>query len=84
MNTVQQKNTLTLGEDYILVWVESFLKERKAQNLTKNTIRYYRRTLKKFTDFLEGQEVKFISQLTPNLIRDCFVSEPVRQSREKS
>lgn len=73
MNTVQQKNTLTLGEDYILVWVESFLKERKAQNLTKNTIRYYRMTLKTFTDFLEGQEVKFISQITPNLIRDFFL-----------
>src|SRR5690349_135455 len=74
MNTVARKNQqILLGEDYILVWVEAFLKERKAQNLTKGTIKYYRTNLKTFTDFLEGQEIKFISQITASTVRDFLL-----------
>jgi integrase/recombinase XerD len=61
------------GEDYVLVWVESFLKERTAQNLTKGSIKFYREKLKGFVDYLDTQEVKYISQITPNTIRDFLL-----------
>ena len=43
-------------DDYVELWVESFLKERKAQNLTKGTLRYYRMNLEVFRVILGGSE----------------------------
>jgi len=70
-NLISQK--IFLGEDYILVWVEQFLKAKKAENKAKGTIDYYRKRLKGFTDYLETQEVKYISQINSNLIRDFLL-----------
>jgi integrase/recombinase XerD len=70
-NRIVQK--IFLGEDYILVWVEQFLKAKKSENITKGTIAFYKARLKTFTDFLDTQEVKYISQLTPNIIRDFLL-----------
>lgn len=73
MNTLTRVNQPILGEDYVLIWVEAFLKERKAQNLAKGTIKYYRINLKGFTDYLDTQEIKYISQITPNTIREYLL-----------
>src|SRR5688572_3159580 len=62
-----------VGEDYVEIWVEAFLKERKAQNLAKGTIRNYREKLKSFLDYLSSQEIKYISQITSNDIRDFLL-----------
>ncbi len=70
-NQIVQK--IFLGEDYILVWVEQFLKAKKAENKAKGTIVYYKKRLKTFTDYLETQEIKFISQITANNIRDFLL-----------
>jgi site-specific recombinase XerD len=70
-NQIVQK--IFLGEDYILIWVEQFLKAKKSESVTKGTIVFYKKKLKVFTDFLETQEVKFISQITPNVIRDFLL-----------
>jgi site-specific recombinase XerD len=70
-NLTDQK--ILLGEDYILIWVEQFLKAKKAENKTKGTILFYRKKLKVFTDFLDSQEVKFVSQITSNIIRDFLL-----------
>lgn len=61
------------GEDYILIWVEQFIKSKKSENIAKGTLRYYKDNLWVFTDFLENQEVKFISQITPSLLRDFLL-----------
>jgi hypothetical protein len=48
--------------DYILVfWVEAFLVDRKAQDLTSGSIRYYHQKIRLFTDYGEGQ---VITQIT--------------------
>jgi len=62
-----------VGEAYVEIWVEAFLKERKAQNLAKGTIRNYREKLKSFLDYLSSQEIKYISQITSNDIRDFLL-----------
>jgi site-specific recombinase XerC len=70
-NQIVQK--ILLGEDYILIWVDAFLKAKKSENITKGTIIFYKARLKVFTDYLETQEIKFISQITANNIRDFLL-----------
>jgi site-specific recombinase XerD len=70
-NKINQK-TLVLG-DYLELEIEGFLKDRKSQNLTKGTIQFYRNKLKEFLKYCETQEVKLVSQITPNLIRDYLL-----------
>jgi integrase/recombinase XerD len=64
---------ILMGEDYILVWIDAFLKERLAQNLTKGTVKYYKENLLPFAKYLETQEIKYISQITANNIRDFLL-----------
>lgn len=64
---------ILLGEDYILVWIESFLKERTAQNLAKGTVKDYKDKLARFVTFLDSQEIKFISQIRTENIRDFLL-----------
>jgi integrase/recombinase XerD len=72
MNTSTKLNQI-ISQDYILIWVEQFLKAKKAENKTKGTIKFYKDNLKVFTDFLEGQEIKLISQITVYVIRDFLL-----------
>ena len=74
MNTSTQKDLqIFLGEDYILVWVEAFLKAKKSENKARGTIKYYKDNLKVFTQFLDNQEIKLISQLNPTILRDFLL-----------
>ena len=70
-NQILQK--IFLGEDYILIWVEQFLKAKKAENKAKGTIEYYRKRLKVFAEHLETQEIRYISQITAGSIRDFLL-----------
>lgn len=64
---------ILVGEDYIEIWIEAFLKERLSQNLAKGTVGFYKQKLKPFVSHLETQEIRYISQLTPNTIRDYLL-----------
>jgi site-specific recombinase XerD len=68
-----QVNQRTL-EDYLLVWIDAFLVDRKAQNVSRATLEFYRTKLKLFTDYCEGQQVKQVSQINPSLIREFLLS----------
>lgn len=58
-----------LVDDTLITWVESFLVDRKAQNLTPGSIRYYRQKIKLFTDYCDRQVITRIGQITPDIIR---------------
>lgn len=74
MNTQQVKNhQILLGDDYLETWIQAFLVDRKAQGLTKHSIRFYQKNLNVFVDYLSSQEIKFISQISPNDIRDFIL-----------
>ena len=62
-----------LGDDYISVWVEAFIKERIAQNLAKGTIQFYKDKLIPFANYCDLQEVKYIGQITPTFIREYII-----------
>ena len=53
----------------LLIWIEAFLIDRKAQNMAKGTLYFYTKKLNLFTNFCESQAVKEITQIDANLIR---------------
>jgi integrase/recombinase XerD len=63
----------SIQDDYLLVWIEAFLIDRKAQNMSKGTLGFYQCKLKNFTDFCEGKAVKNILQITPALLREYLL-----------
>ena len=56
----------TQVNDYLLTWIEGFLVDRKARGLTNNTLLYYTRKLKQFSQYAEDQAVTRISQILNN------------------
>ena len=56
-------------EDYLSIWIESFLIDRKAQNLSEGTLQFYRKKLKLFSHFCDSQAITQITQITPNTLR---------------
>jgi len=73
--TVFNQRTIStfLQDDYLLIWIEAFLVDRKAQNMSKGTIEFYRKKIKYFFEFCEKQSVTQVSQITPNLLREFLL-----------
>lgn len=73
METKTQKDQWTIQnvtqEYYLPIAVSSFLVDRRAQNMTTGTLRFYQTKLKMFCDFCESQLIKTINQITPETIR---------------
>jgi integrase/recombinase XerD len=73
-NDVNQRTISTyLQDDYLLVWIEAFLIDRKAQNMSRGTLGFYQCKLKNFADFCESKAVKNIIQITPSLLREYLL-----------
>lgn len=66
-------NSLPQNE-YLPTLAAAFLLDRKAQNMTKQTQRFYRMKLETFITWLDAQSVKTIDQITPELLREFFVA----------
>ncbi|MFC2065227.1 tyrosine-type recombinase/integrase [Chloroflexota bacterium] len=60
-------------ETYIPILIDSFIIDRRAQNLSKGTIRFYQKKLKYFTDFCDSQAVNDLLQIDANLIRQFLL-----------
>jgi site-specific recombinase XerD len=74
LSTSFKQGTITeLGDDYLLIWVEAFLIDRKAQNMAVGTLDFYRKKLKLFTDYCEGQAVNHVFQITPSFLREFLI-----------
>lgn len=54
---------------YLPTWAEAFIRDRQIQNLSDNTIEYYKQEIKIFLDFCEGRAVSQLDQLTPDDLR---------------
>ena len=73
MNTTQQTSTLLLQEDYLELCIEGFLIAKKAENLTESSIKYYREKLSVFLTYCNSQEIKSVSQITTQTIREYLI-----------
>jgi len=71
--TTDSANSLPQDE-YLPTLAAAFLLDRKAQNLTKKTLIFYRSNLQIFINWLDTQAVKSINQLTPELLRGFFIA----------
>jgi len=72
--TINQGTISTfLQDDLLFSWIEGFLVDRKAQNMSKGTIEFYRKKIKYFFEFCEKQSIAQISQITPNLLREFLL-----------
>jgi site-specific recombinase XerD len=66
----QDQGIINLSQmDYLPIVIDSFLVDRKAQGLSGETLRFYQKKLKYFSQFCDGQAVTQVSQVTPDLIR---------------
>lgn len=66
-------NSLPQNE-YLPTLAAAFLLDRKAQNLTRKTLEFYRMNLQKFIDWCEPQAIKTVTQLTPDIMRAFFIA----------
>ncbi len=65
----------SLAQDvYLSTLAAAFLLDRKAQNLTKKTLDFYRMNLQKFINWCDTQAVRTIDQITPELLRGFFIA----------
>ncbi|MCC6260799.1 MAG: tyrosine-type recombinase/integrase [Anaerolineales bacterium] len=64
-----------LAQDvYLPTLAAAFLLDRKAQNMTEQTQRFYRVKLEYFINWLDTQAVKSVAELTPELLREFFIA----------
>ncbi len=65
-----QRTITEFSQDtYLLSWIQGFLLDRKAQNLSKGTLIFYQKKLKLFTDYCNSQVITQITELSPENIR---------------
>ena len=66
----QDQGTIVLAQqDYLPILMESFLTDRMAQGLSPETISFYKKKLRYYMDYCDGQAVTQLSQVTPEQIR---------------
>lgn len=73
MNTPTINNQLILLDDYIEQYIQTFLDDKKSQNLSNRTIKYYSDTLKVFATYCDSHSIKTISQINPSFIREFIL-----------
>lgn len=56
-------------DDYLLTWLEAFLIDRRAQNMTRGTLYFYQKKLELFTRYCDTQAVTHIHQVDAGVMR---------------
>lgn len=63
----------TRKDDLIQPWMESFIVDRKIQNMSEGTIYFYIAKLKLFYEFCNLVDLSLIHQITPQIIRQYIL-----------
>ena len=71
---VSVQRTLQVEDDYLAIWRSHFLKAKQAEGVAGGTVFFYAIKLQVFESLCERREIKRISQITPNDLRD-FINE---------
>lgn len=68
--TKEQWTRIKTGQDdYLLTWLEAFLIDRRAQNMTRGTLYFYQKKLELFTRYCDTQAVTHIRQVDAGIMR---------------
>jgi integrase/recombinase XerD len=72
---MQDQGTITkyAQETHLLTWLEGFLIDRKAQNMSAGTVIFYRQKLCKFAAFCESLAITQITEITPTTLREYLL-----------
>jgi site-specific recombinase XerD len=71
---LKQGTTTNFAQDtHLLTWIDAFLIDRKAQNVSKGTLYFYVKKLELFTRFCDGQGITQITQIDAGLIREFLL-----------
>lgn len=65
----QTQQTFLQQEGYLPILAETFITARRAEGLSKNTLRYYREKLDIFLAWCEAQALTQAQEITPDLLR---------------
>jgi integrase/recombinase XerC len=65
----QASINILVQDDDLLEWVTQFMLDRKSQNMSRNTLNYYRKDLQYFLRFCQTQMIERVSEVNPNLLR---------------
>ena len=60
-------------DDYLLIWLEAFLIDRKARGIAEGSLRFYRQKIKLFSNYCDALAVKQIGQITPSFLRQYLL-----------
>jgi len=71
--TNQWLNLNKIQDDNVLIWLEVFLNDRKAQGFSAGTMHFYRTKLSMFAKFCESKVITHITQITTSDLRDYML-----------
>lgn len=71
--TVIENTLLNLGEDYLAIWLKTFIQAKQSENVSRKTLSFYEFTLKEFGSYADSMSVKTINQINPSLIREYLL-----------
>lgn len=61
--------TINKTSDDLNTWIDAFLVDRKAQNLSKTTLYFYQKKLQLFKRFILQEHITRVAELTPEILR---------------
>jgi site-specific recombinase XerD len=79
MNIVQRTSLTFLQQDYLELLIEGFLIAKKSENVASGTLKFYKDKLALFNTYCLSQEIKQVSQIAPNTIREFLLFLRERQ-----
>lgn len=72
-NKTQRTILFFSQEHYLEISVSAFLRDRKASELSKRTIAFYKEKLDKFAKFCVSQGIRLVPQITAQTIREYML-----------
>jgi site-specific recombinase XerD len=60
-------------DTYLPAWIDAFVKDRQAQQLSPKTVQIYRKKLAYFKQFCDGRAITSVQQITAQDIRDFMI-----------
>ena len=72
-NIAQRTIVFLCSEHDIQKSIEGFIRDRKASNLSPNTLEFYREKLGRFYEFCYSSQIVYVSQITPDIIRSYML-----------
>ena len=65
--------TISAQEFDLETWIQAFLTDRKAQNMSQGTIYFYKKKFKLLQDFSRQMGIRTITEITPTIIREFLL-----------